>query len=820
MKTIRWLIIPVMVLFLCTCQGLADINVKVVKSETGQKAVTTVSDECAPDELLVRFTVPQSDSKIAGKMERVYGKALKRLDKIENNYSAQGLSNTYRIRLTPGENPKEAREKYRKDPEVMWAEPNYKVSIDLLPGDPSFPQLWGLHNTGQTGGTADADIDAPEAWDLSTGSAEVVVAVVDTGVDYNHPDLAANIWVNSDEVAGNGIDDDHNGYIDDVRGWDFYNKDNNPMDDNNHGTHCAGTIGAVGSNGMGVSGVMWNVRIMPLKFMSSGGSGYVSDAVAAILYANQNGAHVVSNSWGGGGYSQALKDAIDASPAVVVCAAGNSGKNIDSSPFYPASYTSSNLISVAATDSKDARASFSNYGANSVDVAAPGVSIYSTLKGGSYGSMSGTSMSTPHVAGLAGLLKAKNPGLTKTEVKTILLSQCDVLPSLQGKVLTSGRINAGKALSSIQPAGLSIQSVSPATGFVGSLVGVTLTGTGFNPTPVVKLVRTGGGEVTGFGVSVVSSTRITCTFDLSGAPPGAYDVRVIQNGETVTLPAAFVVQTTPTPVPFISALSPSSATAGGSGFVLTVSGSNFTNSGVVNWNGAARSTTFISASQLQAAISASDISSQGTASVTVTDPGRGTSNDKTFTILAPAPPPVPVITSLSPSSATAGGSGFVLTVSGSNFTSASVVNWNGDSRSTTFSSSAQLQAAISASDITSQGTASVTVTDPGRGTSNGKAFTITSLPAPTVSSVSPSSVRRGTTRTLTVSGKYFVSGASVELRKTNYAPIACTNEAASSSTRISCTVAVPSSASRGYWDVVVINPDGKTGTRSRGINIY
>jgi subtilisin family serine protease len=813
-RMIQWLIISSFILLLCSGAVKAADTGKPVNSGGDQTTFLTVTDDYAPGQLLVKFTLPQSDEKLAKKVEKMYGKDAKKGHKISKDYTKLGLQNTYLISLSADDDPKDVKEKYKKDPDVVYAEPNYVVTVDNIPNDPSFSLLWGMHNTGQTGGTPDADIDAVEAWDLCTGSPEVVVAVVDTGVDYTHPDLAANIWVNTDEIPGNGIDDDKNGYIDDVKGWDFYNQDNNPMDDYGHGTHCAGTIGGVGSNGIGVTGVMWNVKIMPLKFMSSSGSGYTSDAVSAILYANANGADVISNSWGGGGYSATLKDAIDASPAVVVCAAGNSGANADTSPMYPAAYTSVNIISVAATDSKDLKASFSNYGVTSVDVAAPGVSIYSTLKGGSYGSMSGTSMATPHVAGLAGLLKAENPALSNLEIKNLILSNCDVLLSLQGKILTSGRINANRALSSVQPAVLSLVSVTPSTGVNNSQVSVTISGTGFKPTPVVKMVGGGGAEVIASGVTVVSSTTMTCTFDLRGKPAGTYDVVVIaQNGETAILPSGFSVQK---PFLVITALIPSSATAGGQGFTLTVSGSNFTPSSKVNWNGIPRSTMFSSATQLQITLTADDLSSPGTATITVTDTTLEPSNSKLFTIITA----VPVLSVLNPSSAAAGGPGFALTVTGSNFTTASVVNWNGVSRPTTFGSSNQLQATISKDDIASQGTAVVTVKDSARGTSNEKTFTImSSQPSPTVSSVSPSSVRRGSTKTLSVSGNNFVTGASVEIRKTNYQPIACTNEMVTSGSRITCTITVPSSSMRGYWDVVVINPDGKTGTKTRGFYI-
>jgi C1A family cysteine protease len=319
----------------------------------------------------------------------------------------------------------------------------------LIPNDPSIYSLWGMYNYGQTGGTVDADIDAPEAWAINTGSPSVIIAVIDTGVDYTHPDLAANMWTNTGEIADNGIDDDGNGYIDDVRGWNFYAWTNNPWDDHSHGTHCAGTIAGVGNNNRGVAGVCWTAKIMPLKFLSSSGGGWTSDAVSAILYANRMGAHVLSNSWGGGGYSQSLKDAIDASSAVVVCAAGNDGLNTDTSPNYPSAYVSPNIIAVAATDHNDYLAYFSNYGYSSVDVAAPGVNIYSTTPSNGYGTKSGTSMATPHVSGLAGLLKSTNPSLTNSQIIEVIKSSVDKKSSLTGLVGTGGRINAAQAVDQV-----------------------------------------------------------------------------------------------------------------------------------------------------------------------------------------------------------------------------------------------------------------------------------------------------------------------------------------------------------------------------------
>lgn len=523
----------------------------------------------------------------------------------------------------------QALEVYKNDPDVEYAEPNFYRYATATPNDTYFGRLWGLHNTGQnvngTSGTSDADMDAPEAWDITTGTSNVVVAVIDSGVDYNHPDLAANIWSNNGEIPGNGIDDDGNGYVDDIRGWDFVDNDNNPIDSCDHGTHVAGIIAAVGNNSSGVTGVCWTTKIMPLRALNAVGSGANADLIAAIEYASNNGAHVINNSWGGPGFSQATKDAIDASFAVVVCAAGNDGTDNDISPIYPSSYTSSNIIAVAANNQNDNLASFSNYGAISVDVAAPGTNIYSTepcrqtvwsdnfdgstfwttggtsnwlitsskyysaphcltdsiggyqnntnswarapvlslgshsgvklefelngiselnwdflyfqvstngtnwtnqvvwingepfnnisgttnnawldasvdlgaydvnstvylrflftsdviitydgwyiddvrvtaasssYSGAEYQYMAGTSMATPHVAGLAALIKSQNPSLTNTDIKAAIENSVDPKVSLIGKVATGGRVNAYNALPPAAPSNLSATAAS------------------------------------------------------------------------------------------------------------------------------------------------------------------------------------------------------------------------------------------------------------------------------------------------------------------------------------------------------------------------
>lgn len=330
--------------------------------------------------------------------------------------------------------------------DVELAQLDYSVHLDQIPNDPGFQSLWGLGNVGQTGGVMDADIDAPEAWDLTTGSGTIVVGIIDTGIDYRHPDLARNIWTNLDEIGGNGIDDDGNGYVDDVRGWDFHNNDNDPLDDNFHGTHVAGTVGAVGNNGLGIAGVAWNVKLMPLKFLGADGSGFTSDAIRALDYARVNGARIVNNSWGGGGYSQAFSDAIERyrqSGGIFVAAAGNSGSDNDSRPSFPASYPQDNVLTVAATNDRDQLASFSNYGFGSVDIAAPGVSILSTAPGGTYRVASGTSMAAPHVSGAAALVWSLHPEFDYAQVIRAIVESAD--PRLGGRV-AHGRLNLRQAL--------------------------------------------------------------------------------------------------------------------------------------------------------------------------------------------------------------------------------------------------------------------------------------------------------------------------------------------------------------------------------------
>ncbi len=397
----------------------------------------------------------------------------------------------------------------RRDGRVRYAEPNFLLRASAhsgTPDDPAFHELWGLENFGQTvngiPGTADADIDATEAWEVTTGDPGVVVAVIDTGIDYSHPDLAASIWLNPGETCAgcrtDRVDNDGNGFVDDVRGWDFANEDADPFDDHGHGTHVAGTIGARGNNGIGVAGVNWAVRLMPLKFLGADGSGTSADAIRALLYAVDEGAVVSNNSYGGDGFSQAFADAIayaDAHGSLFVAAAGNSLSNNDVTPTYPASFDFPNVITVAATDGADRKAWFSNYGRQSVELGAPGDNIYSTIPGSRYDYLSGTSMASPHVAGAAALAKAAFPAASDVGIKALLLRTVDANASLDQQTATGGRLNVNSAVRCSGTPQVWLES--PAAGFVAAL-GQPVTVTAIaavcgNPSGIA-VTATGNGE--------------------------------------------------------------------------------------------------------------------------------------------------------------------------------------------------------------------------------------------------------------------------------------------------------------------------------------
>ncbi len=422
-------------------------------------------------EMLIKLRGDRTQTKIMQWLNLKIGKNT--VQKIQALKTDQRLQ---KLKLFRDSDFKKVMELLKKSPWVEYAEPNYlykalegeppEVPPEVppeIPNDTDFQKLWGLHNTGQPDfsgqvGFPGADISILPLWKKGvTGSKGVIVAVIDTGVEWDHTDLVDNVYTNPIESganAVNGKDDDGNGFIDDVHGWNFAAHTNNSKDDHGHGTHVSGTIGAMGNNGLGVVGVNWQVSILPVKFLTSSGSGTLTDAIEAINYARIMGAKIMSNSWGGGGFSQAMQDAILSAKnagVLFIAAAGNDGSDNDALPSYPASYPLDNVISVAATDNQDKLASFSNYGARTVHLAAPGVRIYSTVKDGGYTQMSGTSMATPHVSGIAALLWAANPEWTFEDLKLRMIKTSTPIHILRKKVLAHGRVSASNAYYNIIP---------------------------------------------------------------------------------------------------------------------------------------------------------------------------------------------------------------------------------------------------------------------------------------------------------------------------------------------------------------------------------
>ncbi len=432
--------------------------------------------EFVKDEVLVKFADGINAQAVEGALAQVGAQAIETIEFVD----------VHHLKITSGKSVEKAVDDFSALPNVIYAEPNYIYSTEKTPNDSRYDQLWAMSNTGQTGGLSGADISAAAAWDIETGNGQVIVGVVDTGIDFTHEDLAVNIytnpgedaWINpNDPTTGNGQDDDGNGKIDDWKGWNFVRNSNNPYDDNMHGTHCAGSIGAVGNNNTGVVGVTWTVKMMPLKFLDSGGSGTSTNAIKAIEYATQMGVHILSNSWGGGGASTSMENAIkkaNDAGILFIAAAGNDGTDNDLYPHYPSNYDVANVVAVAASDHSDNRALWgsggggddgcgfvcsnavaatpgSNYGKTSVDIAAPGKEILSTVPGNSYGVLSGTSMATPHVAGGAALLLSVNPNLSVADLKAALYNTVDPLDDFDNKVVSGGRMNVEAAVKSVTP---------------------------------------------------------------------------------------------------------------------------------------------------------------------------------------------------------------------------------------------------------------------------------------------------------------------------------------------------------------------------------
>lgn len=412
--------------------------------------------------------------------------AIKRLvaknnDRVEDEI--ESVKNLVSIDDLDNASPGEVAEMYRSMTDlVVYAEPNYKIKLEetsdnpkrilpdldtlvlpevgalddkakAAPNDPMFKEQWALNNEGQGGGKAKAHLDALKAWLKNTGSEDIVVAVLDTGVDYTHQDLINNIWLRPENVPA--YYDDELGTINDKNGFNSDANSGDPMDQNGHGTHCAGVIGAEGNNKLGIAGINWNVQIMPLKFLGRGGFGSTKNAIEAINYAIDRkkagvNVRVINASWGSTQYSKALEDAIRAAGEqgiLFIAAAGNASTDNDKRPHYPSNYKLPNVISVAALDRNDAMASFSNYGAKTVHIAAPGKDIVSSWLNDGFREASGTSMATPQVAGVAALIVANNPKIKVEALRKKLLNSVDNLDSLKGKVENGGRINAAKALS-------------------------------------------------------------------------------------------------------------------------------------------------------------------------------------------------------------------------------------------------------------------------------------------------------------------------------------------------------------------------------------
>jgi len=461
---------------------LSLIILLVVGGHPGNNQVeTSAQAEFVPNEVLVKFKKDVGRVLIQQGIDLVHGRIITYLGREISPWewdawtpalnSFLGDPDLFHVIVPDFIGTEQAIYLFSLNPNVEYAEKNaIRYPTAVYPNDPRFDKLWGLFNRGQTGGTIGADINAPSAWNVFKGSSSIVVAIIDSGVDYNHTDLAPNIWNNTDEIAGNGIDDDSNGYIDDVRGWDFYSNDNNPMDCMEHGTHVAGIIGAKGGNGAGVAGVNWNVKIMPLKVGGCSGSLSDSAIINAITYSTANGANLSNNSYGGAPYSQSLYNAILSAKnggKLFVAAAGNgSPRDNDANPFYPASYTLDNIIAVLSTDHNDGLPDYSHYGATSVDLGAPGGSgtpfdqndIYSCKPNQSYQYMAGTSMAAPHVAGVAALVWGCRPDLSWSQVKNAIMSSTDYKSSLSGKCVTQGRLNAYRALTIYPPLWLTAPS--------------------------------------------------------------------------------------------------------------------------------------------------------------------------------------------------------------------------------------------------------------------------------------------------------------------------------------------------------------------------
>lgn len=465
-----WIHIGLAVIVIVTAAVLGQIrrwqskplfNVEVDHSAVQRPQTATRTPRDAEPEVMVRF-------KPGTKLADIKKIAARNNDRIEDEIEM--VSGLVSIDDMDNASAETVAAQYRAMADVAYAEPVFTISLDEpaerpsandtlkrepsdnRPNDPEFENQWALNNDGREGGKAGADLSALLAWEKTKGTREVVVAVLDTGVDYTHLDLVSNMWMRPDNVPQ--YSDDELGVANDRYGFDANRNASDPMDENGHGTHCSGIIGAEGNNNEGIAGINWNVQIMPLKFLGRGGFGTTKDAIEAINYAidrKQKGVNlrVISASWGSTQYSRALEDAIRAAGEqgiLFVAAAGNASTDNDKRPHYPSNYDLPNVISVAALDRTDSLASFSNFGAKTVHVAAPGREIVSTWLNDGYREASGTSMATPYVSGVAALIIANEPNISVEKLKDRILKATDKIAALNGKVVSGGRINAAKAL--------------------------------------------------------------------------------------------------------------------------------------------------------------------------------------------------------------------------------------------------------------------------------------------------------------------------------------------------------------------------------------
>lgn len=513
---------------------------------SGGPAAPAAPPAFAPNEVLIGWKPGTTNLARSRAMAMVQGKLMEQLGTQKMLQAGQGV---YRLKVPGGVDA--AIRALSKNPSVAFVEPNYWVSNEAVAQDSYYTNgsLWGMESDdsptsyGPSGTTNQYGIGAEEAWGLGyTGSRSVVVGVIDEGMQITHPDLAANIWTNPGEVPGDGIDNDRNGYIDDINGWDFYHGDRTVYDagEDDHGTHVAGTIGALGGNGAGVAGASWNVSIIPAKFLGPQG-GYISDAVKALSYLTDLKTRynidlvAVNNSWGGGSYSSAMHAAINRAAKadiLFVAAAGNSALNNDATASYPSNYSSlqasatesaasyESVIAVASITSTGALSSFSNYGANTVDIGAPGSGIWSTVPTDSYANYSGTSMATPHVTGALALYASYNTTATAAELRTAILGNAKGTTALSGKTVTGGRLSLEGLFGAATPPPPVVATYDP------TVVGVSVPGR-------VQTRRSVGVSIT---VGNTGNTDVQANVSLASnaGTPGSPVTVLIPAGGTIT----------------------------------------------------------------------------------------------------------------------------------------------------------------------------------------------------------------------------------------------------------------------------------------------